>query len=66
MDSFEIIRFKCSLEAFINSSELPKEVIRMIIAEIFKKVSDQAYQEVMEQMKEKEKENNGNTDQNEV
>lgn len=65
MKSIDIIQFKCDLEGYIEAAELPMEVKRMVLSEILKKVSDKAYQEVLNQMKEKEKEN-GSTDKNEV
>ena len=57
MKSIDVIQFKCNLESYIDSVEMPTEVKRMVLADIFKKVSDKAYQEVMEEMKEKENEN---------
>lgn len=57
MKSIDVIQFKCNLESYIDSVEMPTEVKRMVVADIYKKVSDSAYQEVMEEMKEKENEN---------
>lgn len=65
MESIDIIQFKCDLESYIASSELPTEVKRMVLSEILKKVSESAYQEVLGQMKERENKN-GSTDQDEI
>ena len=65
MKSIDIIQFKCDIEGYIASSELPTEVKRMVLVEILSKVTNQARQEVSSQIEEREKEN-GKTNQDEV
>ena len=66
MRSIDIIQFKYDLESYIKSSKLPAEAKRMVVAEIFKKISDEAYREVSEQLAEEKEKNDGSTDQDEI
>lgn len=50
MTSLDIVSFKSAIEQFINESELPKEVIRMILKEIYIKAEKSAYDELMSQV----------------
>lgn len=57
MKSIDIVQFKCDLTNYINTSELPAEVKRMVISDIYKQVSEEAKREITKQIEEKENEN---------
>lgn len=65
MTSLEIISFKHNIETYIESQDAPKELVRMILKDIYDKVSKEAYEEAMKETEEREK-TNGKTDQDEV
>lgn len=65
MTSLEIITFKKNLEDYISSQNFPAEIKRMVLEDIYKKVAQDAFNEAMNQAKEKEK-TNVSTDQDEV
>lgn len=54
MTSLEIYSFKENIKRFIEAQALPKEVVRMCLAEIYAEVEKSALQELLEQAKEKE------------
>jgi len=56
MTSLDIVSARVNIETYIDNLDMPKELIRMILADIYKKVSDSAYQEAMKEAEEKEKE----------
>lgn len=62
MKSIDIVQFKCDLTNYINTAELPAEVKRMVISDIYKQVTEEAKREItkqIEEAEEKEKENVG-------
>lgn len=56
MNSIDIISAKNTIETYINGLNLPKEVIRMMLKEIYQKAEKDAYEEAMKQAEEREKE----------
>lgn len=54
MNTLDILTFKKSIENFIDDSEMPKELVRMVLKEIYSSVEKQAYEEAMAQLKEGE------------
>lgn len=52
MKSIEIIQVRKTLEDYINSLKLPKELIRMILKEAYEKAEKSAYEEAMNELKE--------------
>ena len=65
MDSLEVLEFEMSIKNYIKQQKMPKEVIRLILADVLREVTNEAIAEATKQAEEKEKEN-GNTDQDEV
>lgn len=65
MNSLEVLEFEMSIKNYIKQQKLPKEVIRLILAEVLREVTDGAVAEATKQAEEREK-NDGNTNQNEV
>lgn len=65
MSSLEVLEFEMSIKNYIKQQNMPKEVIRLILAEVLREVTNEAIAEATKQAEEKEKEN-GNTDQDEV
>lgn len=57
MKSIDIVQFKCDLTNYINTAELPAEVKRMVISDIYKQITEEARQEIAKQIEEKENEN---------
>lgn len=63
MSTYQILQFKATIENIISESDLPKEVIRMVLKEVMEKVNLDAYNEAMKELSEKEKEKeDGNID----
>lgn len=63
MSTYQILQFKATIENVINDSDLPKEVIRMVLKEVMEKVNIDAYNEAMKELNAKEKEKeDGNID----
>lgn len=63
MSTYQILQFKATIENIINDSDLPKEVIRMVLKEVMEKVNIDAYNEAMKELNAKEKEKeDGNID----
>ena len=56
MDTYQILQFKATIEQIIAESNLPKEVVRLVLNEIYNNVRMQAYDEAMKELKEKENE----------
>lgn len=56
MNSLEVMSFKKSLEDYINNQTMPKEVIRLVLKEIYLGAEKSAIEEALMQAKEKEKE----------
>ena len=52
MTTLEILSFKKAIENYIEDSKLPKELVRMILKEIYSSVEKQAYDEAMAQLNE--------------
>lgn len=65
MNSLEVLEFEMSIKNYIKQQNMPKEVIRLILADVLREVTNEAIAEATKQAEEKEKEN-GNTDQDEV
>lgn len=65
MDSLEVLEFEMSIKNYIKQQNMPKEVIRLILADVLREVTNEAIAEATKQAEEKEKKN-GNTDQDEV
>lgn len=65
MSSLEVLEFEMSIKNYIKQQNMPKEVIRLILADVLREVTNEAIAEATKQAEEKEKEN-GNTDQDEV
>lgn len=65
MDNLEIMEFQMSLKNYIKQQTMPKEVIRLILADILREVTQESIAEATKLAEEREK-TNGNTDQNEV
>lgn len=65
MSSLEVLEFEMSIKNYIKQQNMPKEVIRLILADVLREVTNEAIAEATKQAEEKEKEN-GNTDQVEV
>lgn len=60
MTSLEVITFKKTIEDYVKSVDMPMEVKRLVIKEIYEDVHKKALEEVMSEISERE-ENNGNT-----
>lgn len=56
MTTFEVLQLKSTIEQIIAESNLPKEVVRLVLNEIYNNVRMQAYDEAMKELKEKENE----------
>lgn len=56
MTTFEVLQLKSTIEQIIAESNLPKEVVRLVLNEIYNNVRMQAYGEAMNELKEKENE----------
>ena len=65
MSSLEVLQFEMSIKNYIKQQNMPKEDIRLILADVLREVTNEAIAEATKQAEEKEKEN-GNTDQDEV
>lgn len=52
MKSIEILQVRKTLEEYINSLDMPKELIRMILKEAYDKAEKSAYEEAMNELKE--------------
>lgn len=52
MTTLEILTFKKTIENYIEESKLPKEVVRMVVKDIYSSVEKQAYEEAMAQLNE--------------
>lgn len=65
MDNLQIMEFQMTLKNYIKQQNLPKEVIRLILAETLREVTQESIEEATKLAEEREK-TNGNTDQNEV
>lgn len=65
MSSLEVLEFEMSIKNYIKQQNMPKEVIRLILADVLREVTNEAIAEATKQAEEKEKEN-GNTNQDEV
>ena len=65
MNSLEVLEFEMSIKNYIKQQNMPKEVIRLILADVLREVTNEAIAEATKQAEEKEKEN-GNTEQDEV
>lgn len=59
MKSIDIISFKKTLEGFIESQDMPKEVIRMVVKEVYEDVSKASLEEAMKEINEREGETDG-------
>lgn len=57
MKSIDIAQFRCDLTNYIKTAELPAEVKRMVISDIYKQITEEARQEIAKQIEEKENEN---------
>lgn len=58
MDSLSIMEFKVTLVNYINAQELPAEVKRMVLKDIYADVQAQANAEAQEQLNQREAQNN--------
>ena len=47
MTSLDIISFKQNIETYIESQDAPKELIRMVLKDIYDMVCKEAYEEAM-------------------
>ena len=65
MDNLEIMEFQMTLKNYIKQQTMPKEVIRLILAETLREVTQESIAESTKLAEEREKEN-GNTDQDEI
>lgn len=54
MNTIDILDFKYTIQNFVDKNEFPAEVKRLVLKEIYDKVSAQASSEAMEQAKERE------------
>lgn len=54
MTSLDIISVKQTIENYINGLDMPKEVIRMVVKEVYQKTEKDAYEEALAQAKERE------------
>ena len=54
MTSLEIISAKKNIEDYIESLEMPKEVIRMVLKEIYARAERQAFDEALKEAQERE------------
>lgn len=54
MTSIEIKDFSATLEKFINEYDLPWEVKRLVVEDIYRDVTNRANNELLEQAKERE------------
>lgn len=63
MDSLKVYSFKENIKRFIEEQALPKEVVRMCLAEIYSEIEKSAMQEILKEAEEREK-NGSQTGQN--
>lgn len=57
MNTLEIISFKKTLEDYINKQEMPKEVVRLVLKEIYDNVSKASLEEALNEMRKEENDN---------
>lgn len=57
MNSLEIISLKKNLEDYLNRQQMPKEVIRLVLKEIYDEIAKASLEEAMKEIGEGE--NNG-------
>lgn len=55
MDSLKVFSFKENIKKYIEEQALPKEVVRMCLAEIYAEVEKSALQEILQEAEEREK-----------
>lgn len=54
MTSLDIVSARKTIEDYIDGLDIPKEVVRMVVKEIYQKTEKDAYAEALAQAKEKE------------
>lgn len=54
MNTLDILSARQTIENYINGLDMPKEVIRMVVKEVYQKTEKDAYEEALMQAKEKE------------
>lgn len=54
MNSLEVYSFKANIKEYVNKSALPKEVVRLVFAELLREIEKQAIEEVYAGAKERE------------
>lgn len=57
MRSIDIIKAKETIKAFLNNQNMPKELQRMIVKEVYEDIQKEALNEALEEMKKEESTN---------
>lgn len=57
MQSIDIIKAKGTIESYLNSLGMPKELQRMIVKEVYEDIQKEALNEALEEMKKEESDN---------
>ena len=55
MNSLKVFSFKENIKNFIEEQALPKEVVRLCLAEIYREIEAEALSEILAQAQEREK-----------
>lgn len=61
MTSLEIISAKKNIEDYLDTLKMPKEVVRMVLKEIYAKAEREAFEEALKEAQEREKEDGENS-----
>lgn len=55
MDSLTVVTIKETIRQYLKASDLPKEVLRMIVKDVYEEVQGEAIKEIQEQLEKGDK-----------
>lgn len=55
MNSLKVYSFKENIKKYIRGQGLPKEVVRMALAEIYNEIEKEAFEEILKEAEERER-----------